>query len=64
VKKRAKTEARLAHDAKMEAETQALLAHEAKALGEKERDEALTTKKQPTEELNHKSFLMSIPLLL
>ena len=64
MKKRAKTEARLAHDAKMEAETQALLVHDAKALAEKQRDKALMVKKQPTEELNHKSFLMSIPLLL
>ena len=38
-------EARLARDAKVEAETQALLAHEAKVLAEKERDEALTVKK-------------------
>ncbi|XP_066311035.1 uncharacterized protein [Miscanthus floridulus] len=51
-KKRAKTEARLAHDAKVEAENQALLEHEAKALAEKERDEALTVKKQLTKELN------------
>ena len=48
----------------MEAETQALLVHEAKALTEKERDEALMEKKQLTEELNRKLFLMSIPLLL
>ena len=64
MKTRAETEARLTCDAKVEAETQALLAHEAKALAEKERDEALTVKKQLVEELNHKLFLMSIPLLL
>ena len=60
----AKTEARLARDAKVEAETQALLAHEAKVLAEKERDEALMVKEQLAEELNRKLFLMSIPLLL
>ena len=64
MKKQAETEARLACDAKVEVETQALLVHEAKALVEKERDEALTEKKQLTKELNHKLFLMSIPLLL
>ena len=48
----------------MEADTQALLAHEAKALAEKERDEALTAKKQIVKELNRKLFLMSIPLLI
>ena len=54
----------MARDAKVEAKTQALLAHEAKALAEKERDEALTVKKQLVEELNHKLFLMLVPLLL
>ena len=57
MKKRAKTEASLARDAKVEAETQALLAHEAKALAKKERDEALTVKKQFAEELNRKLSL-------
>ena len=64
MKKRVETEARLARDAKVEVETQALLMHEAKVLAEKERYEALMAKEQLAEELNHKLFLMSIPLLL